>query len=164
MSFSLDTLTEEGSNVGSGMQSSSLQEMAFYPVQFYFSCESGFENSLIDCKRLYKDKRKLTYEEIASVSCSGVHLHAHLCVFHTCICIYLTVALHSADIPYCSEEGSINLIHTSSENSSTGVVQICRYGVWIPICGQGWNDFEASLACQQLGFIGEWHFFLAHVI
>ena len=80
-----------------------------------------------------------------------VLLQSFLCVTHY---------YFPADIPYCDEEGRVRLIHFGSENSSMGVVQICYYGVWIPICGQDWNDVEASLACQQLGFSGEeWLFF-----
>ena len=82
---------------------------------------------------------------------------------YVCLCVTVCFTCTSflpspADNPYCDVEGSIILTHTGSENSSTGIVQICRYGVWIPICGQNWNDFEASLGCEQLGFVGEYHF------
>ena len=95
------------------------------------------------------------------------HAQVHICMHVKCVCmcVLLMANCHPpADIPYCNKEGSVILTHTVSEDTSAGVVQICHYGVWIPICGKSWNDFEASLACQQLGFVGEWHFFSSNCL
>ena len=95
ISFALGDLTEEGSSDGSGMPASlTLPRMALYPVQFSYSCETGFEDSLVDdCKRPCICRRKQTYEEIATVSCSGLHLHACLYMYVCmCVCLYVCVA------------------------------------------------------------------------
>ena len=93
---------------------------------------------------------------------------AQVCVCMLSVCCVCPTGISPlsplADISYCDEKGSIRLTQSGSENSSTGVVQICHYGVWIPICGQGWHEFEASLACQELGFIGEWLLFLVQLM
>ena len=37
----------------------------------------------------------------------------------------------------------------------TGIVQVCYDGLWGSVCESGWNEFGASVACQQLLGEGE---------
>ena len=104
--------------------------------------------------------------------CMFVHVHVCVCVcLYVCVCLFVCVCglliPHSfppADIPYCDDKEGIRLIHNDSVNSSRGMVQVCHYGVWMPVCGQAWSDEEASLACKQLGFVGERLCLPAHVL
>ena len=37
-------------------------------------------------------------------------------------------------------------------NNGSGRVEICRFGCWGTVCGEGWDRDDAIVACRQLGF------------
>ena len=45
---------------------------------------------------------------------------------------------------------TIQLVATQSEG--TGLVQACLDRYWIYVCGSGWSDVDAAVACRQLGY------------
>lgn len=57
-------------------------------------------------------------------------------------------ALMSNTEPECTGT-DIRLINGNVQYS--GTVQICHNGFWSIICGYGWDDTDASVACRQLG-------------
>ena len=35
---------------------------------------------------------------------------------------------------------------------NSGSVEIYRQGAWGPVCREGWNQTDSSVACRELGF------------
>lgn len=52
--------------------------------------------------------------------------------------------------PTC-DEGAIRLINGSQTAVLAGRIEICINNQWSAICNQGWSDFDAAVACRQLG-------------
>ena len=46
--------------------------------------------------------------------------------------------------------GSVRLQGTSSH--LIGEVEVCIRGVWSTVCGEEWDDNDATVICRQLGF------------
>lgn len=52
---------------------------------------------------------------------------------------------------FCPSEGEIRL---SGGTEKEGRVEICLNNTWGTLCSSSWNDIDASVACQQLGYSG----------
>ena len=51
------------------------------------------------------------------------------------------------------QNGLLRLFNGTS--AMEGKVQFCLNLTWTPVCGDDWDDGEASVVCRQLGFSGE---------
>ena len=52
--------------------------------------------------------------------------------------------------PSC-EEGAIRLRNGSQVSVLAGRIEICINNQWSAICNDGWSNFDAAVACRQLG-------------
>ena len=62
--------------------------------------------------------------------------------------MHQSVIIISNSEPECSGT-DVRLV--DSATLYDGIVQICHNGFWGSICGYGWDDIDASIACRQLG-------------
>lgn len=52
----------------------------------------------------------------------------------------------------CSPDGSVRLV--DGQDEAIGRIEFCASGVWGTICGNGWDENDAQVACRQLGYEG----------
>ena len=52
------------------------------------------------------------------------------------------------------QETDIRLYGYADETPNYGGVEICLHGVWGGVCDDQWDDREAKVVCQQLGYDG----------
>ena len=59
--------------------------------------------------------------------------------------------------------GSVRLVN-GTDNSS-GLVELCIFGFWEPVCGDSFTENEGMVACQQLGEYsdGQYHSYSAAI-
>ena len=48
------------------------------------------------------------------------------------------------------DQRSLRLV--GSPNNGSGRVEVCRFGCWGTVCDEGWDRYDAKIACRQLGF------------
>ena len=48
--------------------------------------------------------------------------------------------------------GDVRLVNSTT--AYEGRVEICYNGVWGSVCDSSWNDRDAAIVCQQMGFQG----------
>jgi len=63
---------------------------------------------------------------------------------------YLKCISQYAATPTC-EERLIRLMNGSQPAALEGHIEICINNQWGAICNEGWSDYDAAVACRQLG-------------
>ena len=48
--------------------------------------------------------------------------------------------------------GSDGSMRLAGETSLSGRIELCRNGQWGTVCGDHWDNTDASVVCYQLGF------------
>ena len=65
--------------------------------------------------------------------------------------VLVTANISNDQITNCTD-GDIRLVNGTNQYS--GRVEICANNIWGRVCGSGWSNYDAIVACNQLGFTG----------
>ena len=65
----------------------------------------------------------------------------------TCIIILY----HYAGPNTCAD-GMVRLMMTGGRDEKEGRVEMCYNGVWGTVCADGWDEVDANVVCNQLGY------------
>nr|XP_060625157.1 neurotrypsin-like [Anolis sagrei ordinatus] len=90
----------------------------------------GTEQSLFDCPHSNWGQHDCSHEEDVGVHCS---LESN------------SITIEAAELPLRLVDG---------ERTKEGRIEILLNGQWGGICGDGWTDRDAAVACRQLGYSG----------
>ena len=105
----------------------------------------GNESRLLDCTSRALGSHNCGHGEDAGVTCTtSMYTLTHINFF--VYSFVLPVNIASA----CSN-GDIRL--SSGRNGSEGRVEICSGGTWGTVCDNFWDNFDAQVVCNQLGFV-----------
>ncbi|GFO38030.1 neurotrypsin [Plakobranchus ocellatus] len=80
----------------------------------------------------------------------------------SCLTTAKCVRISDGTTPPCSHERDAGVIcdhmlriapleSDSDSEDKTGRLEIHHRNLWLPICGDGWSDYSARVACQQMG-------------
>ena len=66
----------------------------------------------------------------------------------------IKILLHSCLFQECAD-GTVRLVDGISQEN--GRVEFCYRGVWGTVCGDDWDNNDATVVCRQLGYstVGE---------
>ena len=51
------------------------------------------------------------------------------------------------------EDGSIRLV--GGQNAQEGTLELCSYSIWGLVAVSGWDEKDASVVCNELGFASQ---------
>ncbi|GLC43450.1 hypothetical protein PLESTB_001558500 [Pleodorina starrii] len=101
---------------------------------------SGSEASLADCPRLVPiGSTVCSHRADAGAACSRAKPAAP--------------GVPPVTTPRCSEPGALRLVGRQDGGGGTvGRLEVCYTGAWGAVCEPGFSDYEASVACRQMGY------------
>ena len=62
----------------------------------------------------------------------------------------LSIDVNEVTASECSF-GDVRLVAIPGYSANEGRVELCVYGTWGTVCGDGWDDNDASVVCAQFG-------------
>ena len=65
--------------------------------------------------------------------------------------IKTTVIIITIFVPACSD-GDLKIIPSNLNNHLAGRVEVCVNGTWGTICSESFDDEDARVICNQLGY------------
>ena len=69
-----------------------------------------------------------------------------------CTCAFMKKNMwFPVSVPESCDEGSFRLVNGVIQNE--GEIEVCINGVWGSICADQWDETDAYVLCQQLGYI-----------
>ena len=109
------------------------------PIQLDNVACTGNEPTILQCNHLTVDN--CGHSEDAGVRCRGKINTNKI----------LDLELWPFYAESCSVEGAVQL--TGGQTEAEGRVEYCSEGVWSSVCDNTWDAVDASVICNQLGFL-----------